>query len=55
MKLTIATAKPRNPLVAPARMRQAGRHGAGDKAQRQRGRHELRRELRLADSERHSP
>jgi hypothetical protein len=55
MKFTIATAKPRNPLVAAARMRQAGRHGGGDKAQRQRGRHELRRELRLADSERHSP
>jgi hypothetical protein len=55
MKFTIATAKPRNPLVAPSRMRQAGRHASGDKAQRQRGRDELRRELKLTGSERHSP
>ncbi len=55
MKLTIATPKPRNPLVAPTRMRQAGRHDSGDKSQRQRGRDELRRELKLTDSGRHSP
>ena len=55
MKITVKTAKPRNPLVAPTRMRHAGRHDSGDKSHRQRGRHELRRELRLADSERHSP
>lgn len=55
MKLTIATAKPRNPLVAPARMRQAGRHDSAVKSLRQRGRDELRRELKLADSDRHSP
>ena len=55
MKFTIATAKPRNPLVAAARLRQAGRHDSHDKAQRQRGRDELRRELKLADHDRHSP
>jgi hypothetical protein len=55
MKFTIATAKPRNPLVAPTRMRQAGRHDRGDRSHRQRGRNELRRELKLADSDRHGP
>lgn len=55
MKFTINTAKPRNPLVAPTRMRQAGRHDSGDQSQRQRGRDELRRELKLVDRERHSP
>ncbi|WP_374567698.1 hypothetical protein [Ideonella sp.] len=55
MKFVIATAKPRNPLVAPSRMRRAGSHGIGTKAQRQQGRHELRRELRHAEAERHGP
>lgn len=55
MKFTIAIAKPRNPLVAPARVRRAGRHDSSGKSQRQRHRHELRRELKLADSDRHGP
>ncbi|MEK8032058.1 hypothetical protein AACH06_14625 [Ideonella sp. DXS29W] len=55
MKVTITSAKPRNPLVAPARLRLAGRHDSQDKAHRQRGRNELRRELKLADHDRHSP
>lgn len=35
--------KPRNPLVAPALMRQAGRHGAGQ--QRQQAKARLQKEL----------
>lgn len=55
MKLTIANTKPRNPLVAAARMRQAGRHDSHDKSQRQRHRNELRRSLQRAGSERDDP
>ena len=38
--------KPRNPLVAPSMQRQAGRHGAAGKAQRQQAKHVLRQEVR---------
>jgi hypothetical protein len=44
MKLTLKTPKPRNPFVAAARMRQAGRHGDRT-AQRRQARRELRAEL----------
>lgn len=38
--------KPRNPLVAPALMRQAGRHGNSAKAQRQSEQRSLLKEVR---------
>ncbi|WP_156421829.1 hypothetical protein [Paucibacter sp. KCTC 42545] len=37
--------KPRNPLVAPALMRQAGRHGSSQAAKRQRAQIELRQQI----------
>jgi len=40
--------KPRNPLVAPALMRQAGRHGGSQAAKRQQAQHaksELRQQI----------
>ena len=36
MKLTIKNLKPRNPLVAAAKLRQAGAHGAHESARRTR-------------------
>jgi len=54
MKLVIATAKPRNPLVAPSRQRRAGSHRSGSKAMRQQARHALRRELNHG-AEHHGP
>jgi len=55
MKIVIATAKPRNPLVGPSRLRRAGRHGASRKAQRQQARQALRRDLNHAGAEQHGP
>ena len=46
--LTLAPSKPRNPLVAAARFRAAGRHGADTGARRQAARQALRRELNAA-------
>ena len=46
-KLIVKASKPRNPLVAAARFRQAGEHGAG--AQRREGRQALKRELSKLD------
>lgn len=43
--LTLCAPKPRNPFVAAARLRAAGRHGAEGGARRQRERQALRREL----------
>jgi hypothetical protein len=40
-KLTVPASKPRNPLVAAARFRQAGQHGNGEGAARREGRHAL--------------
>lgn len=40
-----ASPAPRNPLVAPALLRHAGRHGPDTGARRQRERHALRTEL----------
>ncbi|MFT3953624.1 MAG: hypothetical protein QM722_04235 [Piscinibacter sp.] len=53
MKITLKTLKPRNPLVAAARFRRAGMHGAGSRPSRQQGRHALRREL--TQMTQHSP
>jgi len=44
-KLIVPTARPRNPLVAAARFRQAGRHASGDRAARRQGRDALKREI----------
>ena len=44
-KLIVPTSKPRNPLVAHARFRQAGAHGAREGAERRAGRQALKREL----------
>lgn len=43
--LRIKPAKPRNPLVAPCLMRQAGRHDSARHAQRQSAQKTLRQEL----------
>lgn len=53
--LTLKLRKPRNPLVAPALMRQAGKHGQLSRAssQRQNARRELRQQtlqMTLPDS-----
>ncbi len=45
MKITVPTAKPRNPWALAARQRLAGRHGPGAGARRQRDRRDLRAEL----------
>lgn len=45
MKITVNTLKPRNPLVALARLRSAGSHRSGGRAMRQQGRRSLQREL----------
>jgi hypothetical protein len=45
-KLIVKSAKPRNPLVAAARFRRAGKHGAQPGAARQAERQALLRELR---------
>ena len=44
-KLIVKASKPRNPLVAAARFRQAGQHGGGQRAERREGRQALQREL----------
>jgi hypothetical protein len=44
--------KPRNPLVAPALMRQAGRHGGSAKAQRQQANLSLRKQVQQTDLDR---
>jgi hypothetical protein len=52
MKITLPRVAPRNPLVRPSLMRQAGAHGLRGGAQRLKGARELRRELdRLAAKE----
>ena len=48
-KFIVKTPKPRNPLVAAARFRQAGQHGAGEGAERREGRQALKRELSKLD------
>jgi len=55
MKLTLHTPKPRNPFVAAAARRPAGSHRPGRKADRQHGRHDVRRQLAAAGIGRHDP
>jgi len=51
MKLTLKTARPRNPLVVPSLRRHAGAHRSGPSAQRQQARRALRDEIdRLRES-----
>jgi hypothetical protein len=59
MKFTVTAPKPRNPIVAAARLRLAGSHRRSGSAVRQRSRHQLRHELdqldRRSDRHRYSP
>ena len=48
-KFIVPTSKPRNPLVAGARFRQAGQHGNDEGAARREGRQALKRELASLD------
>ena len=48
-KLIVTASKPRNPLVAAARFRQAGRHATGHGGERREGRQALKRELTNLD------
>jgi len=48
-KLIVPTARPRNPFVAAARFRQAGKHGGGQRAERREGGLALKRELSQLD------
>ena len=48
-KFIVPTSKPRNPLVAAARFRQAGQHGNAAAAARSEGRQALKRELASLD------
>jgi hypothetical protein len=52
MKITVTNRKPRNPLVAAARFRQAGSHRSSTGSQRRLGMRTLQREL---DQMKHSP
>jgi hypothetical protein len=47
--LIVKSPKPRNPLVAAARFRRAGKHGAKAGADRRTGARALRRELACLD------
>lgn len=46
IKLRVALARPRNPLVAPAAQRKAGRHRPSKSGQRQQEQARLRREIK---------
>ena len=48
-KLIVKASKPRNPLVAAARFRHAGQHGAAQGAARREGHQSLQRELSKLD------
>ena len=52
MKITVNALKPRNPLVALARLRHAGSHRLATRAQRQQAGRSLQRELERMN---HSP
>ena len=52
MKITVTPPKPRNPLVALARLRRAGSHRPDGSSRRQQADHALQREL---DRMKHSP
>lgn len=49
-KSIVKASRPRNPLVAAARFRQAGPHGRGGRADRRDGHQALKRELAQLDS-----
>ena len=51
--LIVKASKPRNPLVASARFRQAGQHGGREGSARREGREALKRELSTLDLPRH--
>lgn len=51
--LQLTLRKPRNPLVVPTQMRQAGRHQSGPS--RQSGRREVQQELQRLERERYRP
>lgn len=53
MKINLAAAKPRNPLVVPAHFRRAGSHRPGGRSLRHQGSRMLRREL--DQMKQHSP
>jgi len=48
-KFIVPSSRPRNPLVAAARFRQAGQHGNDEGAARREGRQALKRELATLD------
>ncbi len=48
-KFIVPKSKPRNPLVAAARFRQAGQHGNDEGVARREGRQALKRELASLD------
>ena len=48
-KFLVPASKPRNPLVAAARFRQAGQHGTGRDTARREGHQALKRELATLD------
>ena len=52
MKITVKSPKPRNPIVAATRFRQAGSHRPGGGAARQHARRSMLREL---ERMKHSP
>jgi hypothetical protein len=54
-KFIVKASRPRNPLVAAARFRQAGQHGTGEGAERREGRQALQRELSQLDLPRSVP
>lgn len=47
--LIVKSSKPRNPLVAAARFRRAGKHAAGAASARQSGRKALKNEISALD------
>ncbi len=55
MKFSLAPLKPRNPWVAAGHQRHAGSHRLSAGAMRQCAKAALRRELRAAPHEQHSP
>jgi len=55
MKITLTSSKPRNPLVAAARLRRAGSHRMDGGALRQQSGRHLRQELDQLERRKHSP
>ncbi len=54
-RLIVKASRPRNPLVAAARFRRAGRHGAGTGGKRRDAHRALERELSSLDLPRGKP